>query len=96
MRIPRFARATVAAIAIAAAVGAPTASAREIELKRDGSKAVPVYVPPLGPSESEADDGFHLDDAGVGAAGMLALVLASAGAVAVRGRRRAARPLEES
>jgi hypothetical protein len=96
MRISRFVRAAGAALAIVGTVGAPSASAAEIEFRRDGSKAVPVVVPALGPSDADTGDGFHLGDAGVGAAGMLALVLTSAGVVAVRGRRRPARPLERS
>ena len=85
MRIPRFVRAAVAAVAIAATLGTPTASAGDIVIRRDGSKAVDVPVPPA-PMSPDTADGFHLDDAGVGAAGMLALVLGSAAVVI--GRRR--------
>ena len=86
MRIPRFVRLAVAAVAIAATLGAPSASSGDIVIRRDGSKAVDVPAAPPAPSP-EAADGFQLDDAGVGAAGMLALVLASAGLVSLRGRR---------
>ena len=91
---PTFARAAVAAVAIAATVGAPAASAGDIVARRDGSKA--VYVPPPPPAATSPGTGgdFHLDDAGVGAAGMLAVVLASAGVATLHGRRRSSRPLE--
>ena len=85
MRIPRFVRAAVVVVAIAATLGTPTASAGDIVIRRDGSKAVDVPVPPA-PMSPDTADGFHLDDAGVGAAGMLALVLGSA--AVVMGRRR--------
>ena len=85
MRIPRLVRAAVVAVAIAATLGTPTASAGDIVIRRDGSKAVDVPVPPA-PMSPDTADGFHLDDAGVGAAGMLALVLGSA--AVVMGRRR--------
>ena len=87
MRIPRFARATVVAVVVAATLGAPTASAGDIVIRRDGSKAVDVPVAPLVPMSPDTADGFNVGDAGVGAAGMLALVLASAGLVTLRGRR---------
>jgi hypothetical protein len=87
MRIPRFVRAAVVALATAATVGAPTASAGDIVIRRDGSKAVDVPATRPAPLRPDADDGFQLDDAGVGAAGMLAFVLASAGLVSLRGRR---------
>jgi hypothetical protein len=80
MRIPRFVRAAVAALAIAATMAAPTASAGDIVIRRDGSKAVDV---PASLASPRTADGFQLDDAGVGAAGMLALVLASAGLVSL-------------
>ena len=80
MGIPRLVRAAAVAVAIAATLGTPTASAGDIVIRRDGSKAVDVPVPPA-PIRPDAADGFHLDDAGVGAAGMLALVLGSAGLV---------------
>ncbi len=85
MKIPRFVRAAAVAVAIAATLGTPTASAGDIVIRRDGSKAVDVPVPPA-PMSPDTADGFHLDDAGVGAAGMLALVLGSAAVVI--GRRR--------
>ncbi len=93
MRIPRFVRAAVVAVAIAATLGAPTASAGDIVIRRDGSKAVDVPAVPPAPMSPDTADGFHLDDAGVGAAGMLALVLGSAGLVSLRGRRHCARPV---
>jgi hypothetical protein len=56
--------------------------------RRDGSKAVDVpAVAVAQAARSSAGEGFHLDDAGVGAAAMLALVLASAGVVSLRARR---------
>ena len=93
MGILRLVRAAVVVAAIAATLGPPTASAGDIVIRRDGSKA--VDVPAAGPAPIRADeaDGFHLDDAGVGAAGMLALVLASAGLVSLRGRRHSSRPV---
>ena len=84
MRIPRHVLAALVALAIALTIGAPTA-AGEIELRRDGSKA--VYVPPAPPpASSDSADGFDLGDAGIGAAGMLALVL-GAGVASLRSRR---------
>jgi hypothetical protein len=86
MRIPRLVRAAIAALAIAATLGTSTASA-DIVVRRDGSKAVDVpAVAPASTSENTAD-GFDLGDAGVGAAGMLALALGVAAAVSLRGRR---------
>ena len=92
MRIPRLVRAAVVAVAIAATLGTPTASAGDIVIRRDGSKAVDVPVPPA-PMSPDTADGFDLDDAGVGAAGMLALVAASAGVASLYGRRRSSRPI---
>ena len=91
MRIPRLVRAAIAALAIAATLGTSTASA-DIVVRRDGSKA--VDVPAVAPASTSQDtaDGFNAGDAGVGAAGMLALVLASAGVVSLRVRRH--RPLD--
>lgn len=91
MRSPRRVRAALVALAIAITVGAPTASAGDTVIRRDGSKA--VYVPPQPPPPASLDsaDGFHLDDAGIGAAGMLALVLATAGVVSLHGRRHSSR-----
>jgi hypothetical protein len=96
MRSPRPVRTAVVAIALAAPLGAPAASAGDIEIRRDGSKA--VYVPPAPPSPASSDTagGFHLDDAGIGAAGALALVAAVAGAASLRGRRHSARPMGAS
>jgi hypothetical protein len=86
MRIPRIVRAAIAALSIAATLGTSTASA-DIVVRRDGSKAVDVpAVAPASTSENTAD-GFDLGDAGVGAAGMLALALGVAAAVSLRGRR---------
>jgi hypothetical protein len=86
MRIPRLVRAAIAALSIAATLGTSTASA-DIVVRRDGSKAVDVpAVAPASTSENTAD-GFDLGDAGVGAAGMLALALGVAAAVSLRGRR---------
>jgi hypothetical protein len=95
MRILRLVRMTIAAVAIAATLGTPTASA-DIEIRRDGSKAVEVPAAPPGPTSLDTADGFHLDDAGVGAATMLALVLASAGVVSLRGRRHSSRQMRVS
>jgi hypothetical protein len=93
MRIPRSVRPAVVAVAIAATVGAPTASAGDIVIRRDGSKAVDVPMKPLAQTSPDTAEGFQLDDAGVGAAGMLALVLGSAGVVSLRGRRESSRPM---
>jgi hypothetical protein len=86
--IPRLLRATVVAVAIAAAAGAPAASADDIEVRRDGSKAVDVPAPVPTPTSPALTDGFDLDDAGVGAAVMLATVLGLAGVASRRVRRR--------
>ena len=94
MRIPRLVRAAVAALAIAATLGVSNASAEgDIVIRRDGSKAVnmPAAVP--GSTSRTTADGFDLDDAGLGAATMLALVAASAGVVSLRGRRNSSRPM---
>ena len=92
MRISRLVRAALAALAIAATLGTSTASAGDIVIRRDGSKAVEVPTAPLVSTSQDTADGFDAGDAGVGAAGMLALVLASAGVVALHGRR--SRPME--
>ena len=92
MRMPRLVRAAVVAVAIAATLGPPTASA-DIVARRDGSKAVYVPAAPPTPVTPDAADGFDLDDAGVGAAGMLALVVASAGLVSLQGRRHSSRDM---
>jgi hypothetical protein len=90
--IRRHIRAAVAAAAIATALAAPAAAAGDIVIKRDGSKAVqaPPAAPP--PASSGTADSFHLEDAGIGAAGMFTLVLGAAGVVALRSRRRTSRP----
>ena len=62
-------------------------------MRRDGSKA--VYVPPA-PASPDQAGGFQLDDAGIGAAGMLALVVGVAGVASLRGRRHSARPMGAS
>ena len=94
MRIPRLVRAAVAALAIAATLGASTASAKgDIEIRRDGSKAVDVPAAVPEPTTPTTADGFDLDDAGLGAATMLALVAASAGVVSLRGRRNSSGPI---
>lgn len=62
-------------------------------IRRDGSKAVNVSAAPPTPISPDTADGFQLDDAGVGAAGMLALVLGSAGVVSLCGRRHSSRPI---
>ena len=86
MRIPRHVLAALVALAIALAVGAPTASA-DIVVRRDGSKAVYVPPAPIPAARSDSADGFHLGDAGIGAAGMLALVLGAAGVASLQRRR---------
>jgi hypothetical protein len=94
MRIPRLVRAAVAALAIAATLGASTASAGvDIVIRRDGSKAVDVPASPPGPTTPTTADGFDLDDAGLGAATTLALVAASVGVASLRGRRNSSRPM---
>jgi hypothetical protein len=91
MRSLRTVRAAVVALALAAPLGAPTVSAGDIVTRRDGSKA--VYVPPPPPASPNTAGGFQLDDAGVGAAGMLVLVVGVAGVMSLRGRRPSARPV---
>jgi hypothetical protein len=93
MRSPRPVRMAVACIALAAPLAAPAASAGDIVLRRDGSKA--VYAPPAAPHEAGSDQarGFQLDDAGIGAAAMLALVAGATGVITLRGRRHSARPM---
>ena len=88
MRTPRSARAAVVAVVIGATVGAPAVAAGEVVLRRDGSKAVGyVPAPSAAPTSPEAAEGFQLDDAGIGAAGMFVLALVTAGAISLRGRR---------
>jgi hypothetical protein len=93
MRTPRLLRAAVAALAIAATLGTSTASAGDIVIRRDGSKAVGVPAAVPEPTTPGTADGFDLDDAGLGAATMLALVAASAGVASLRGRRNSSRPM---
>jgi hypothetical protein len=85
MRIPRLVRAAIAALAIAATVGTSTASA-DIVVRRDGSKAVDVPAAPPTTASPNTGDAFDVEDAGVGAAGMLALTLGVAGVLSLRGR----------
>jgi hypothetical protein len=91
MRSPKPVRAAVVALAIAAPLATPAASAGDIVMRRDGSKA--VYVPPAPPPPASPDTagGFHLDDAGIGAGAMLAIVVGAAGVLSLRGRRHSAR-----
>ena len=93
MRIPRLVRAAIAALAIAATLGTSTASAGDIVIRRDGSKAVDVPAAVPGSTTPSTGDRFDLDDAALGAATMLALVAASAGVVSLRGRRNSSRPI---
>ena len=82
MRIPSFLRAAVAAVAIAATLGTSTASADDIVLRRDGSKAVPVVTPSEPVTRA---DGFDWGDAGIGAGILAGLVLlGAAGFLATR------------
>ena len=87
MRTPRCARAAVVAVIIGGSVGAPAAAAGVVVLRRDGSKAVEMPVPPVAPTSPDAAEGFQLDDAGIGAAAMFVLALVTAGAISLRGRR---------
>lgn len=82
-------RATAVALAIAAAASA--AAAADIEVRRDGSKAVDVPVVLSAPADTA--DGFDLGDAGVGAAGMLVVGLGLAGVVSLRARRHSSPPV---
>ena len=86
-------RAAVVALAIAAPLGAPAASAGDIVIRRDGSKA--VYVPPAPPPPGSPDTAgsFQLDDAGIGAAGMLTLAVGVTGIAWLRGRRNSIRAM---
>ena len=93
MRSPRLLRAALVALAIAAPLAAPAVSAGDIEVRRDGSKAVYVPPAPLPHPDSDEAGGFQLDDAGIGAGAMLALVVGAAGVVSLRGRRHSARPM---
>jgi hypothetical protein len=81
-------RTIAATLAIAASLSPATAAASDIVIRRDGSKAlnVPADTTPA-PTAANSTDGFQWDDAGLGAGAMLAIALASAGVVSVRGRR---------
>ena len=85
-------RAALLAFAIAAALAAPTASASDLVFKRDPSKAVYVPAPPP-PASADSAEGFQLDDAGIGAAAMLAVIVGAGGLVTLRSRRHSARPV---
>ena len=85
-RIPRFARAGLAALAIAVTLGTSTASA-DIVVRRDGSKAVDVPAVPA-PASSDSGDGLDPGNAAVGAAGLLTLALGTAGVFWLRGNQR--------
>jgi hypothetical protein len=75
------------AVVIGATLAAPTIATGEVVLRRDGSKAVEgPPLPPI-PVSAEDADGFQLDDAGIGAAGMFVLALMTAGTISLRGRR---------
>ena len=69
-----------AAIAAALAAGAPAASARPIDSDRYGSYAAPPPEP-VRVVRVQVDQGLDWGDAGIGAAGMLALVLVCFGGV---------------
>jgi hypothetical protein len=94
MRSPRPVSTAVVALALAAPLAAPAASAGEIVPRRDGSKAVYVPPAPLPPAGSDEASGFQLDDAGIGAAGMLVLVAGAAGVLSLRGRRHSTQPIQ--
>jgi hypothetical protein len=77
MTSPRHLRAALAAAAIAAVAAPSTASADDVVLRRDGSKAVPIVTVP----EPARAEGFDWGDAGIGAGvGLAALLLGAAGA----------------
>jgi hypothetical protein len=78
-----------------AVLAVPAASADDIVIRRDPSKAVYVPAPPP-PASPDTGAGFQLDDAGIGAAGMLTIVLGLAGVASLRGRRHSARPIGAS
>jgi hypothetical protein len=89
MRIPRLMRAVVTTSIIGATLNSPAAAAVDIELRRDGSRAVPVVLPEPAPA---AQKGFDWGDAAIGAAaGIAALVGAAAGVQTTRSRRAARR-----
>jgi hypothetical protein len=87
-------RAAIVCLALAAPLAAPAVSAGDIVIRRDGSKAVYVPPPPTAPASPDTAGGFQLDDAGIGAAGMLALVAGAAGVLSLRARRHPARPVQ--
>jgi hypothetical protein len=62
-------------------------------LRRDGAQAAP-FVPQVGPATVAVDQGFHWDDALIGAAGAYALILLASGAFLLL-RRRPSRRLAE-
>jgi hypothetical protein len=82
------------AAGVATVVGAaalqPAAAAADVELRRDGSKAVPVQVPPP-PTTPSQTDGFDWGDAGAGAGAGLIAVSAGGAMVFVTRRRRSSR-----
>ena len=83
----------IAVAAVIAAAAAPsTASARLIAAAPDSGPvgaAVPIQAPSATPQQQAGtSQGFQWDDAGIGAAGVLVLVGAGAGAVTLAGRRR--------
>jgi hypothetical protein len=83
----RHIRTAVVAATVAATLASPAASAGDVVLRRDGSKAVEMLAPPPAPAATpDTADGFQLDDAGLGAVATLALVLASAGVASMRRR----------
>jgi hypothetical protein len=84
MRTSKRITAAVATLASAAALQ-PGVAAGDYELRRDGSKAVPVSVPPT--TTPSRGDAFDWGDAGVGA-GVLAVALAAAGTAVLTIRRR--------
>ena len=94
MRIPRLVRAAVAALAIAATLGTSAASAGDIVIRRDGSKAVdvpasrPLRAAPIRPMASTSTTPASAPR------GCSRSVLASAGVVSLYGRR-AMRPGQE-
>jgi hypothetical protein len=87
-------RTAVVALALAAPLAAPAVSAGDIEIRRDGSKAVYVPAAPVPTASPDEAGGFQLDDAGIGAAGMLVLVAGAAGALSLRSRRHSAHPIQ--
>jgi hypothetical protein len=79
--------AAIVATVVGAAAVSPSVAAADVELRRDGSKAVPVQVPP--PTTPSPADGFDWGDAGAGAgAGLLAVSAGGAVVFLTRRRRR--------